>query len=357
MDGYKLKVFRNFDDDELRDGWMKLQSEIEVFPQMYFEWVSSWFRHAARKEDPYIICVLDGENNVVGVAPFILEKIYPFRILRSIPIHFGDFYEILATSKTVSEMLVNEIDSFKHWNVALLFNVNSSDPVEALCAERKFSRKEVVRILAPVFDSGFNSYLSTLSKNSRQRFNKNVRKLERLGKLSLKSITTWDMYISYFNATRSLFEKRWAKDGRPLLTDDYYEMRNEALHGLFEKGKAALFVLELDDKLIAYRLGFLNNRSFYDWKVCHDTEYNALSPGFLSVGMIIERLIDDGYISFNFMAGDYQYKRSWNNVECNSVNLEIIKSDKCSIGYLYFFYRYKLRDSIKKLVSNFFKFK
>ena len=61
---------------------------------------------------------------------------------------------------------------------------------------------------------------------------------------------------------------------------------------------------------------------FFDWKVVHNPEYNYYSPGNLLVGKIIDKIIDDGYDKFNFMTGDYRYKRSWISEDQTSFNSE-----------------------------------
>ena len=128
-------------------------------------------------------------------------------------------------------------------------------------------------------------------------------------------------------------------------------MRNAALKPLFGKGNAVLFLVFHNEVVIAFRLGFYQNKTFYDWKTAHDPSYDYYSPGFISVGLIIQHLIKKGFVAFNFMAGNYRYKRSWTNNENALYNKELLFSKQSPLALLYLNYRLKWRDKIKELAK------
>lgn len=343
-----VKIFTDFKDPLLKKEWQHLQESEDVFPQMYYQWIATWWNRYNSGKKLYIITIKDAEQNIVGIAPFCIIKQFGVRILQSIPIHFGDFYEFIGLDSEVIELIIAHTKSFKKWNVVEVFNNNNESNSFPIFLEQRFESKRIVEILTPKFESlTFDEFLKTISKNSRNQYKRKLRRLEKEGDVNLVIVDTWDSYMDNFEATKDIYNKRWERDYRPLLSEDYYRMRNEALKPLFEKQIAIMYLLQLEDDIIAFRLGFLKDKTFYDWKVSHDPKYNYYSPGFLTVGLIIKHLISTNNKAYNFMTGNYQYKRSWTNNDENSINYELLYAKKFSIGQLYLKYRKTYRDRLK----------
>jgi len=347
-----IKIFEDFNDEALKKGWQHLQHETNVFPQMYHDWISTWWKHKNNQQALYVISVVNEHNEFLGIAPFAIEKKFGVKILQSIPVHFGDFYELIGLDAAVIDVIITHTKSFKKWNVVKVFNSNNESNAFNVFLKHGFESKEVVEILSPKFEGlTFDEFLKTISKNSRNQYKKKLRRLEKEGEVNLVIADSWEAYMVNFESTKKLYNIRWKDDKRPLLPDDYYAMRNEALKPLFDIRKAIMFLLKYDDEVIAFRLGFLNNKTFYDWKVSHNPKFDYYSPGFLTVGLIINHLIKENKNSFNFMTGNYQYKRSWTNTDVNSINYELLCAKKFSIGQLYFNYRKTYRDQLKKVAK------
>lgn len=350
---YTIETFHDINNHDLKNGWIKLQNEIDAFPQMHYEWIEPWWAANNKSQELYIITVLDSNNSIVGIAPFCIQKKGMVKVLRSIPIHFGDFYSFISNNKAVNELIIDKISEFKKWNIIHIFNINSENPLIKSFENRKFQTREIVEILSPKFENNnFEEFLQSISKNSRSQYKKKLKRLDKKGKVDFVEVNTWEGYLANFTSLKDIYNLRREADERPFLSDSYYEMRNKALKPMFENGKSVLYLLKLDDELIAFRLGFINNKTYYDWKVSHNPEFNYYSPGFLTVGLIIEHLISNNNKEFNFMTGNYQYKRSWTNNNDENVNLEVFHSKKWSFGYLYQKYRMKYREIIKAIYTS-----
>ncbi len=347
-----IKIFEDFNDEALKKGWQHLQHETNVFPQMYHDWISTWWKHKNNQQALYVISVVNEHNEFLGIAPFAIEKKFGVKILQSIPVHFGDFYELIGLDAAVIDVIITHTKSFKKWNVVKVFNSNNESNAFNVFLKHGFESKEVVEILSPKFEGlTFDEFLKTISKNSRNQYKKKLRRLEKDGEVDLVIVDTWDTYMENFESTKNIYNARWQQDNRPLLSDDYYMMRNEALQPMFKKKKAIMYLLKYGGEVIAFRLGFLNNNVFYDWKVSHNPKFDYYSPGFLTVGLIIKHLISNNNKAFNFMTGNYQYKRSWTNTDENSINYELLCAKKFSIGQLYMKYRKTYRDQLKTMAK------
>lgn len=348
---FTIKIYNTIEDNALKKAWIELQEETDAFPQMHYEWVAPWWKKNSKKKKLYIVLVYNINNKPLGIAPFCIHKEIGVKVLRSIPIHFGDFYSILSVSSEVTEFILWHLRKCKKWNAVHLFNVNDRSHMFESLLQNDFSFKPIVKILSPHFKGlSFEDFLKTLSKNSRDQFKKKSRRLEKKGKLNLILIDDWAGYLKYFSDTKRLYNMRWEGDTRPLLSDEYYEMRNESLKPLFEKGCAELHLLKFNQEIIAFRLGFIHGKVFFDWKTAHNPEFNHYSPGFLSVGLIIQNLIERDFEAFNFMTGNYQYKRSWtNNEELNFNNEFVYTNNNNILGKFFLIFRLKWRDRLKRL--------
>lgn len=352
---YKIKIFDNIHDAELKAAWIKLEQDNDIFPQMYYEWIEPWVRLKSLQIEIYLITVIK-DNVITAIAPFCIEKKGFIKILRTIPIHFGDFF--MFVSKQSSELIKEIVEHTKKcikWDVVHFYNINSQNILNNNLDLAGFKSKHLVNIHIADFEGlNFKDFLLTLSKNTRGQYRKKKNRLEREGLVDFESITTAEGYKKNVDEMNSLYEKRWENIDDNLPSQEYYNMRTEAISSCFDKGKAVLFKLSKDGNTISYRLGFLHDKSFFDWKVVHNPEYNYYSPGNLLVGKIIDKIIDDGYDKFNFMTGDYRYKRSWISEDQTSFNSEYFYSKKMSLAKLYVIYRIKYRDKLKEI---YFKFK
>jgi len=349
---YKIKVFDDFEDNELKIAWTQLERETDAFPQMYYEWIEPWWRYNSSKRKLHIVTAINAYDKIIGIAPFCIEKKVGLKVLKSIPIHFGDFYYMLVVhdfADTIIGRIKDYTLTFKAWDIVHFFNVNSLS-IESLNLT-SFRKRKITDILVSHFEElTFDQFLLSLSKNTRGQYKKKLNRLNNAGILQLEVITDASDYIRNFDSTKEIYDLRWVNDFKPLLNDNYYSMRNEALLPLFRSGKAVLYNLRLNGCVIAFRLGFLHNNTFYDWKVSHDPEYDYYSPGFVLVGMVIEDLILRGYGGLNFMTGNYRYKRSWMNIDETSSNFEFLSSKKYSFGAVYVFYRLHFRGKSQRVL-------
>tara|TARA_B100000925_G_scaffold171416_1_gene129110 strand:+ start:11347 stop:12414 length:1068 start_codon:yes stop_codon:yes gene_type:complete len=352
---YRIKIFDDFNNTELKEAWLRLQLENDIFPQMFYEWINPWLKSKELKIEVYIITVTK-DGLIEAIAPFCIEKKGFIKVLKTIPIHFGDFFMFISKqSSSINKEIIKHTKKCIRWDVVHFYNINSKNLLNKNLYLEGFKSNFLVNIHSADFkDLIYEDFLLTLSKNTRGQYRKKLNRIQRKGVVNFEIITTKESYMKNVDEMNNLYKKRWENEDRNLPSQEYYNMRTEAISSCFDKGKAALFKLSINGNAISYRLGFLHKKSFYDWKVVHHPDYNYYSPGNLLVGMIIDKIIDDGYEKFNFMTGDYRYKRSWVSEDQTTYNSEYFYSKNMSFGTFYLIYRIKCRDKLKEI---YFKFK
>lgn len=356
---YSVKIFEDLGNEELKKAWQRLEKENDVFPQMYYEWIEPWWRYQKKNRKLHIIAVLAENNEIVGIAPFCIERIYGVKVLRSIPIHFGDFYDFVLT-KTINhelyQIVIEYCSSFKNWHVCQVNQVNTTYPIYS---ELKFKNKPKIKkvsaiIYTDILFQTFNDFLKSISKKQRSEFKRRKRRLSEHGKVELKIIDNPEIYNFYENDMKHIYKKRWNHPESHV--NLIFKYRKEAYCDMLTLNKAIGFILLLNEKPIAYRLGFLFNDVFTSWKLVYDPQYSKFSLGNLISAMGIDYLIDKKIIAINNGVGDYSYKRSWFNNRIHSSNVTFYFNNKSLYSFSYYTIENSVKPVIKKLRNELFKY-
>jgi CelD/BcsL family acetyltransferase involved in cellulose biosynthesis len=348
-----IRVFTDIHDPDLVCHWRRIEEEADCFPQMHYGWCEPWWRLRSGRRQLHIVTVRDDSGRIVGIAPLCIEAKPGLRVLRSFPIHFGDYYSFLIDQQgarlRAETALVDHLLTYAHWHVVHLVNVSSLSSLWAVLQERGCVARELTKIHAASFrDLSFDEFLARLSKNTRNQFGKKLRRLSRNGPVTLECVEGAAGYMKYFHELRRIYDARWSDDHQPPPDDDFYRCRNEAVTACFDKGKMMLFLMKRGGCVLAYRLGFMHRDCFYDWKVSHDPQADPYSPGVLTIGLAIEELIARGYERFDFMTGDYRYKRSWSTHDSEGSNYEILAGSRFLPAALYVKYRVRWKDHLRR---------
>ena len=351
----KIKIFSDIKSHELATHWKRIVRKYSYFPQSSYGWCVPWWELRRGRRELHIVAVTDDLGaKIVGIAPFCIERYTVFSILRSFPIHFGDFFTFLIDREEgeddIYKIILQHLQSFDKWSLIRIDQVSSSNTklVQHL-HNQQFSKKFLTDVIVANFsDKTYDTYIQSLSKNKRQLIRKKRRKFEKLYNIDLIAISQMEGYQKYHENMRTIYNSRWGKT----LSDEYYKCRNQAIEACFADGTALLFILKAQEEPIAFFLGFTNGTIFYEWKISHHPKYNVHSPGTLIRAYAIEYLIDHEFTHLNFMAGGYDYKKSWAPNEKLSANYSYFLSNQSINGQILIFYYLYLRDKLKKLINN-----
>jgi CelD/BcsL family acetyltransferase involved in cellulose biosynthesis len=355
----QVEVYNTFSDKKLEKAWDRLYNNENIFPQMSYGWCSSWWKEFNDNRELYIICVTNHDDTIVAIVPLLIESVrfIGAKQIRSLPVHFGDFYSFIIDSNADKALVTTEIlkhlKSYSKWDTYYLFNINSESHTFKLLESQNLKYHKIIDcITANINVSNIDDYIGNLKKNLRQDIRKRVRKVERNHDVELKCFTEREDFQMNFDMIVEFYEKRWENDSRPKRPKKYYDCLNSAVSESFDKREACLYVLFIDQRAVAYRLGFIKNNTFYDWKTSFNHEFNSVSPGKIIMKYIFEDLIDKGYKKLNFMAGYYDYKLNWSPDLELTTNYFFIGSGQYNLkGRLYVFFLTDLKDRFKNIYS------
>lgn len=351
---FTVKIFSDIENPFLKREWEHLQDSEDVFPQMYYQWITPWWKRSNSSKKLYIITVIDNEQKLVAIAPFCIEKRFGINILQSIPVHFGDFYSFIVKDNNIS--LINEllthINSFKKWSYVKVNLVRSNNLLYKKLNAKNFKEQHIENIIeADLSYASYDDYLMTLHRKVRGEYRRRLRKLEGLGDVEFIVSSNFDDYLNFEKDFRRIYELRWKDIDKVLPGDKVYEYRKDALKYLSSVNKAVFVLLKLNSELIAYRFGIIHQNQYHDYKLSFNPEYHKLGLGSIITGLLVKELISKGFGVLDHGVGDYSYKNDWSPIDkkVKVYNFHFYKNNPIAIAYFQFENKYK--SKLKRILK------
>ena len=347
----QIRIACDIDDPALKADWERLTREADVFPQSAYHWCSTWWKYLAGRRELHVVTVLDDAGYAVGIAPLCIERRLGIRILRSFPINYGDFFQLIvspeANETSVHETCLEYVNRYSQWNCALLSPVNDGSILYHFLNDRGCPSKHLTgNIVADIRASSWEEYVATLSRNRRRLTQKKMRLLEDRHNVDVEVVQDGTGYLEHFDRIRELIDSRGEKD-RPRRSDAYMKCVKETSVRLFEEGRMVLYLIKANSAVIAYRIGIVHGDTYYDWNTSYDMAWSEYSPGLLSIAYVIRDLIARRFAKLDFMAGVYDFKLTYSPTHQMKNNHLFVMGDRSLGSRLFCRYQLAWRDRIK----------
>lgn len=354
----KIRVFETIDDPLLKSEWERLEKETNIFPQSTYHWCSTWWKYLSGNRKLYVVMVVDHNNKALAIAPLCMDKCLGITVLRSFPVNYGDFYEIMTDTSinadSIYTAIYNYINEWKRWSVAFLAPINNCSKLHSFFQNMKVSSKRSIEnLVSDISFSSWDDYLAHLSRNRRRLTKKKMKALEKEHDIEIEIITDKQRYQEVFDRLYKIQESRWKLDNRPKRTSAYMKCVRETNSKLFELCKMLLCLIKANGVIISYRIGIIIEGEYYDWNTSYDMQWEKYSPGLCSIGYLIKSLIEHNYRTLNFMSGVYDYKKSYSPKYELRKNDIFLWGDGSLLSRVVLMYHLKWRDTIKVLYNKF----
>jgi CelD/BcsL family acetyltransferase involved in cellulose biosynthesis len=195
----------------------------------------------------------------------------------------------------------------------------------------------------------WEEYLKSIGRNLRRDWTKKHHHLASMGDLKVIKLDKFQAKREWLNSLLSLHLRRWDRENE---VSKFSEKRMQAFltRVVEEIPEVTIYVLSLNDRIIAYRLGFAQGQTFYDWNTSHDPDFASQSVGKVLMGLVIKDLIACGFRKFNLMRGDYEWKRKWMTDDRTLINYQFLVRLSPLRGYLgekyYLEWKWQLRNRL-----------
>ena len=304
-----------------------------------WEWISAWIQAGGKTNPPFVICVRDVAENLVGIAPFYMAKlrfgrIIPYRTLRIMAdvatgAEYPDLIVAPEAEPEVSQIIIDTLVGLRaRWDCLWLPNVASWTGAES-------------RLLKPCYDAGLlsrsrprdfsvvelpdnmNAYVRALSSNKRQQLRGEMKRIGGRPDVSVKRCERAEEIPRFLDALFDLHYRRWKTQGeegsfrrKPQLAEFYKHFVPRA----YAKGWLWLFALEDQGEVKAVQLGYVYDDAFHQIQEGFDPDYEK-GAGNVLRARVIESCIEAGVRTFDFLGGMSEHKRRWRAQERTGCDL------------------------------------
>jgi CelD/BcsL family acetyltransferase involved in cellulose biosynthesis len=247
------------------------------------------------------------------------------RVLRPPGLGVSDYLDVLLPTDAVGARLA--VDSLldwlvrtRGWDLLDLPNLPSESPTARLllAAARQRGLANVCResYQRPfvALEGSWQSYLAGRSPKLRYNLRSRRRHLAALGDARFCHYSTPAEVDERLRAAVQVHARRW--HGQRTSTkfsssNSAFRFYVEAARRMARRGVLDLSTLEFDGRLVAFCLGFVQDRTYYYYLPAFDPEFARYGPSAALLGHLIERAYGLGLSEVDLMLGDEPYKAQW----------------------------------------------
>lgn len=294
-----------------------------------WEWMEAWRAAVEDSVRPLVVVVRDENEELAGIAPFYLTGlrlggVIPYRSLRILgDYHTGAEYVDWIVRKDRERDISSAIacalaKADDCWDCLWMPSVSGwtgarQRIVETFASFGFHCHERLCNFSAMALPGDYPSYEKSLSNNSRSTLRRRRKQLLALPGVSFERCESEGDRLALLNALFDLNHRRWSATGRvgtfvrkPLEARFYREFTRIAL----QRGWLRLFALKIQGEFKAVQIGYVYDRTFYQFQEGFDPEG---PPGIGNVlrSKVIEYCIAEGVQSYDFLGGFTEHKRRW----------------------------------------------
>jgi len=307
------------------DAWNALVAHTaSPSPFSSWSWHRAWAESAPAAEvdasDVFALHAADG--SLSAVLPLRLSHVRFHRVsVRALTWAIGDVgcpdaLDVPAVPDADWPALAAALEA-RPWQVIILSNLaedaRNADQLCAALAARGHVVRRSPQWRCPLLElpSSWDAYLATLGSNRRQILRRKERSLFRDHAARIVDYQGDRLDEGWSHLLR-LHEQRWDGAGGGAFRDSRAERLQRAFAGeMAKRHRLWLSTLDLDGQPAAAWYGFTSHDTVYFYQGGRDPRWKRENVGWVLMGMMIRRAIEQRYRMFDFLRGDDPYKKEW----------------------------------------------
>jgi len=286
-------------------------------------------------------------SSFVGIVPLYLERtshgICRARQLRflGLPEAGSDYLNFLwckGKERAIAHAVVESLFGLfrSRWDTLCLMEIPSDSQsltqflLQLRTRGKYYAVEEGSSCPGVVLSGSFETYLKGLSSNRRQKYKYDMRTLLSEGKVVHAVVKGREGLLEAMRPFRKAYEKRWGQSQDLFAFLESYLDKDDNCVGI------ELSSLVVNGGFVAGLLHLVHHRTMYMYLMAVDGEFKrSISLGNLVCAMNIERAIESGCESYDFLKGEETYKRHWMNQSKRALQITVYNRTIPAIaGYL-----------------------
>jgi CelD/BcsL family acetyltransferase involved in cellulose biosynthesis len=279
----------------------------DLTPFHSYRWLSSWTEAYDAVQSATVLMVLDDADRPLGLLPLMKWN----GVIRSLSYNASDYTGTVWTRNpgAVAAALAAHLRHMAATERVMLWNVRESDPLIAILKAQnqiKLNNRAIVSSIA-MSASRFRPWNQLSPVSAREL----VRKRQRLEKKNMSVFFNSSVDSLTLAAMVDIHTRSWHRRGGSGSFVD--ERRLDFVRLLLNSRLPLLFILMyLGNRLVSYRFGPIDERTYYDWNTGTDPEHSRFTPGLVLLNMLVERMRQSERVTtIDFLRGGEDYKRAW----------------------------------------------
>jgi CelD/BcsL family acetyltransferase involved in cellulose biosynthesis len=324
-----LKLERLGGLEEVREEWTALAERSgSVFAT--WEWASSWYAHLGGERPLHLIGCRRADGSLLAILPFFLASPRPLRVLRAIGHGPGDELGPVcapADRELVAAQVRPALDLIgSGWDVLVVDNLPRDPAWQGMGGTATVA--EIPNPVLEIEGVGWDEYLAARSSKFRQQFRRDERRLNRDHSLAYRLAQDPERLDGDLDTLFALHEKRWGEQSSGVFAAQEAAMQREFAHAAFERDWLRLWLMELDGKPVAARLGFRFGGIEFAYQAGRDRSWDRYGIGFVLQCHAIREAMNESAREFRLLRGGEAYKDRFGGVDHGLVSLAIARGLK-----------------------------
>jgi hypothetical protein len=314
--------------DMLEKDWSELIDEIPEAPIfLTWYWIRTWWVYFSQDRQLWLLTARDKQGRLLGIAPFMREEYKKGWIKLGMMTFIGTgrvcptHLNILARKsdkeglyRAFLDYLLGQSDQ---WDILRIASVYPNSVEYNLLIAAGGHIRIGAQIISPyiLLSGNWEAFLGTASKNLRHNIKSYNSKLndDYPGSVNFTSITDPQKLNSAMERLGELI--RFRCHAKKLNTDwddpTFTCFHNTIAHLAFNHGWLRLYMLTVENRLIALLYCFRFKDCIYAYNSGYDIDWSRYSPGRLLIAYSIEEALLEGVRVIDMGRGDSEYKFYW----------------------------------------------
>jgi hypothetical protein len=314
---------------ELENIWKDIYAKSTPNFFLSWHWIATWYKRLPTKPQ---ILVAKIDNQCAGVCIVLNKKVKRFGLIKSLQLYlhktgdekldqawieYNDFLVVDEHSEAIKYAFVKYITEIMHWDELIIGASDSKTFTPLLLND--LEKRDIWKSLSYKTDLEYIrenklEYINTLSKNTRYQINRSLRIYQSWGGIELRFAASADEAVQWFEDAGPLHIQRWYKTkvGSGYSNPEFVAFHKALISEAFDSGNIHLIKIVAGDKVVCYLYNFIDGKEvkFYLAATNFNNSDKNLKPGLITHYLAINHYIKAGYSTYDFMAGESQYKRS-----------------------------------------------
>ncbi|MEW6323815.1 MAG: GNAT family N-acetyltransferase [Nitrospirota bacterium] len=305
----------------LADAWDRLLDKALVkTPFATHEWQAAWWKHFGRHQSLYLLSV-ERQGELVAIAPFMLGRRGPFRLLQFIGTGRSDYLDFIIAAhcrEALPAIIAYLARHADEWDLISLEDWAEDSAHLArwrdLLPETGWQCSIRPSTVCPKLscENGWGAYLQSKSSKHRKNLRRLERHVEHSPHLRIRSGRDWEVAAQLSSIVR-IESRSWKMaQGNPRITGPTATLFFSELFEAFRRRNwLETWYLLHDDEPVAYTINYLYDGKLYFYNVAYDLRHADQSPGTALTMHVLRNAFERRIVEYDFLRGDEPYKRLW----------------------------------------------